>query len=135
MIVGDPKPAMTMVLRNDNVPRVANDVDRSRITGIKAVVALDDLGRSHPVEVSLCGAFGMMDQPMDIREGGGLMCVDQIGEKKPDPGVARFWNETRKTSSGRISKLRPGRRSLNPRSTPAIKCLIIFGCPPFAPTF
>jgi hypothetical protein len=130
-----PKLAMIMVLGNDNIPGITNDVDHSRITGIEAVMALDDSGLAHPVEVSLCGAFGIRDQAMDIRESSRLLWVDQIGEKKTGPGIARFRERNQKNIVRKNQQA--ATRPVQPEPTlySGNQVLNHLWLPPFAPGF
>ena len=82
--------AMIVVLRDDDVARVANDVDDARIARIEALMALDNPRPRHPVEIFLARAGRIGNQAIDVRPGGGLVRKSQVGQKKAGPGVAGF---------------------------------------------
>ena len=90
IVLDFPDLTMIVVLRNDDVARVANDVDDARITRIEALMALDNARPRHADEIPFRGTGWIGNQSIDVRPGGGLVRESQVGQEKPGPGVAGF---------------------------------------------
>jgi len=113
---------MIVILRNHDIARVANDIDNARIARIETLMALDDAGLGMRSKSRLVVPMGsgirrsIFAQSRVRREISGW-------REGSGPGIAGLGNDTRKMSSGRMTRLRNGMCKPRARFPPAIKML------------
>ena len=67
--------AMIVILRDDDVARIANDIHHLGIARLKAFVTLDDAWPCHPVKIPLGGCIRVWNQAMDVLKADGLLVI------------------------------------------------------------
>src|SRR5258706_1224278 len=82
--------ALKVVLRDHHIPRVADDVDYSRIARIEVLMALDDPRARRTHQVPITGHFRTRNHTVDVRKINLLVRAHQVGDQEPCPGIPRL---------------------------------------------
>lgn len=82
---------MVVIIGDDDIARVADDVNYFLVPAVEVFVTLDDSRARNPGEL-LSGVFDIVrDYAFDIGESDRLMLMNQIGDKEASPGISRLW--------------------------------------------
>src|SRR3954464_7967438 len=82
--------AVVVVLRDHHIARIAHNVHRPRIARLETLVAFDNAGMRHPVEIALESNVWIRDQPVNAGEVDTFIRKSEVSDKKPSPRVARL---------------------------------------------
>src|SRR5947208_9145576 len=77
------------VVRQRDIAGGADDVDDSRESMVKRLMALDNSRPGNPLEVAAGLSFAVGYPSFNVEKCGWLLRMQQIGDQKPCPGVAR----------------------------------------------
>src|SRR5439155_15248799 len=67
ILIADQLPlALEMILRHSHIPRIANNVDDTRVARVEIVVALDNPRPRNAKQVTIASSVGSRDDPIDV---------------------------------------------------------------------